>query len=409
MVLRSGRNKPDLADLRIDPSLRIGTKERRTVIWIMGVIILIIAIAALAVVLRDSTPEVKTGIVQQHQPGQGLTVLNASGYVEPRRRATVAAKITGQVVEMLVEEGMKVEEGQVLARLDDREARARLDSSKAELEVALSRIHELEVNLEDAERDLSRTSGLFSQGVASQENLDKANAAVDRYRAQLSYAREEVQAARARVVMATRDLENCTIHSPFAGIVVSKDAQIGEIVSPVSAGGGFTRTGIATIVDMNSLEIEVDVNESYIANVKVGQKVVATLDAYPEWKIPATVRTLIPTADRQKATVKVRIAFDQLDPRILPDMGVKVAFMTEETPSQGTTQAVVVPKGAVRETEGKPLVFVLNGDSVERRAVKLGKIAGDSVEILAGLTEGEQLVVDGPSDLRDGQRVKVKR
>jgi len=405
----SKKNKPGLADLKIDPELKTYKKKKTPTLWIIAGVVLIIVILVLGVILMDSPVEVETAVVRKYQSGQGLTVLNASGYVEPRQKATIAAKVTGQVVEMFAEEGMKVEVGQILARLDDRLPRARLDSSKADLEVTLARTHELEVNLKDAERDFSRTSNLFSQEVTSQENMDKAKAAVDRYKAQLLRLREEIQAAKTRVKVAKRDLENCTIRAPFTGIVVSKDAQVGEMVSPVSAGGGYTRTGIATIVDMDSLEIEVDVNESYIANVTVGQKVIATLDAYQEWKIPAKVRTLIPTADRQKATVKVRIAFDKLDPRILPDMGVKVAFMTEGTDSQSSAPISVVPKAAIRESDGKSIVFVLNKDSVERRAVKPGKVVGSTVEILAGLTDGEQVVVSGLLDHKDGQKVVVKK
>jgi len=401
--------KADLADLRIDPSLKTYSKSRKHTLGIITTFILIIPITALAFIIMNRSVEVATMVVKKHQSRQGLTILNASGYVEPRRRATIAAKITGQVVGMLVDEGMAVEEGQVLARLDNAEANARLELSKAEFEVALAKVPEFEVNLRDAERDLSRISNLFSQDVASQQDLDKAEAAVDRDNAQLARAREEVQAANARVVVEKQDLESCIIRSPFAGIVVSKDAQVGEMVSPVSAGSGYTRTGIATIVDMSSLEIEVDVNESYIANVRVGQKVIATLDAYPQWKIPASVRTLIPTADRQKATIKVRIAFDELDPRILPDMGVKVAFMSKKTPPQDTTSVTVVPKVAVRKIDENPIVFVVKNDVVERRVVKTGRTLGKTIEILAGLDEGEQVVIEHLTDLNDGQVVVTKK
>jgi RND family efflux transporter MFP subunit len=204
-------------------------------------------------------------------------------------------------------------------------------------------------------------------------------------------------------------LDNTIIRAPFAGIVVSKDAQRGEMVSPISAGGGFTRTGIATIVDMNSLEIEVDVNESYIARVKPEQAVTAALDAYPDWQIPAKVRTVIPTADRQKATVKVRVAFDRLDPRILPDMGVKVTFLGEE-PRTGATgpTGVLVPRPAVREEGGSPVVFVVRDGRVERRAVRLGQARGNDQEVVAGLSDGEQVVVKGLEGLRDGQRVRIQ-
>jgi RND family efflux transporter MFP subunit len=409
MVSNSEKRKPSLASLKIDPELRRGEGNKNLIVWVVGTVVAVIVISALAVILKERTVEVKTTVVRQQQAGQGLTVLNASGYVTPRRRATVAAKITGQVVKMLAEEGMEVEKGQVLAQLDDAEAKARFNASKADLKVARAQVPELELSLTDAERDLSRISNLFSKKIASQEDLDKAKITVERFRAQLSRLREQVLASQARLKVSKQVLEDFTIRSPFAGIIVSKDAQIGEMVSPVSAGGGYTRTGIATIVDMDSLEIEVDVNESYIANVAVGQNVIATLDAYPEWTIPSTVRTIIPTADRQKATVKVRIAFDKLDQRILPDMGVKVAFMSKSKPSQASASVSVVLKAAIRDVDGKSIAFVCNGYIVERRSIKTGRAVGNTVEVLAGLTGGEHVVVEGPDDLKDGQKVVIKK
>jgi RND family efflux transporter MFP subunit len=200
------------------------------------------------------------------------------------------------------------------------------------------------------------------------------------------------------------------IRAPFDGIIVSKDAQVGEMVSPISAGGGFTRTGIATIVDMNSNEIEVDVNESYIARVQPGQEVTAILDAYPDWQIPSVVHMIIPTADRQKATVKVRIQFKKLDPKILPDMGVKVTFMGDE-PKKGIAAdpPIAIPQNAVRDDGGQKVVFLVKDDHVERRAVKLGASRGSETEILAGLAAGDTVVVSGPADLHDGETIAVKK
>jgi len=196
------------------------------------------------------------------------------------------------------------------------------------------------------------------------------------------------------------------IRAPFAGIAVSKDAQPGEMVSPVSAGGGFTRTGISTIVDMESLEIEVDVNESYIARVSPGQPADAVLDAYPEWRIPATVRTIIPTADRQKATVKVRLTFDRLDPKILPDMGIKVAFLELAEHERGARPQAqsLIPASAVRREGSQPVVFIVDGDVVERRAVTLGRELGTEVEVIAGVAPGERLAVQNLDALPDGVR-----
>jgi len=329
--------------------------------------------------------------------------------VTPRQRATIAAKITARVNEIFVDEGMRVEPGQILAKLDDSDARARLASAVAERDATAATLGDLRVNLDNAERELKRVEELWDRKLVAEQNRDQAKMAVDSLRARIAVAREQVTASEARVKVAQQDLDNCIVRAPFGGIVVSKDAQRGEMVSPVSAGGGFTRTGIATVVDMNSLEIEVDVNESYIARVKPGQPVTAVLDAYPDWQVPAKVRTVIPTADRQKATVKVRAAFDRLDPRILPDMGVKVTFLGEERSVPAGAARTLVPKTAVIEEGGTAAVFVHREGRVERRAVRLGEVRGNEREVLAGLSDGEQIVTTGIKDLRDGQAVRVKR
>jgi RND family efflux transporter MFP subunit len=257
---------------------------------------------------------------------------------------------------------------------------------------------------------LRRTRELHDDGVASIQDLDSATAAVDALRAKLTVARTSLGAAEARLAVSAQDLENYTVRAPFAGVAVSKDAQPGEMVSPVSAGGGFTRTGISTIVDMESLEIEVDVNESHIAKVRPGQPADAVLDAYPDWHIPATVRTVIPTADRQKATVKVRLTFDQLDPRILPDMGVKVAFreIAEETDESPTVAQSLIPQGALHSDGSQTVVFVVEDEILDRRAVSVGREVGDDVEIMAGVIPGDRVIVSPLDGLTDGQRVKVK-
>jgi RND family efflux transporter MFP subunit len=336
-------------------------------------------------------------------------VLNASGYVTPRRRATIAAKITGRVNEILAEEGMRVEAGQVLARLDDSDARARLRAAEAERGAVAAALAEHRVNLANAERDRRRWEELWKDGAVSEQGVDQARTAAEGLKARIALAEEQVRAAEARIRVAEQDLENTIIRAPFAGLVVSKDAQRGEMVSPISAGGGFTRTGIATIVDMASLEIEVDVNESSLARVRPGQPVQAALDAYPDWKIPGRVRTLIPTADRQKATVKVRVAFDRLDPRILPDMGVKVTFLGPEPPAAEAAAArAIVPRTAVREEASGAVAFVVRDGRVERRALKLGQVRGSDQEVTGGLAEGEEVVVKGHEALTDGQRVQTK-
>ena len=285
------------------------------------------AILGLAVIVtgavfafRNQTPVVEVATAQKAGAGRP-TLLNASGYVTPRRRATVAAKITGRVTGVFFDEGMHVPQGFVLARLDDSDVRRALDSAVADRNATEAQNADFQVQLKNAEIELHRAQELQAAGVQSQETLDNARTTADSLRAKIALTKQQVAASDARIQEARQAVDNCVIRAPFDGIIVSKDAQVGEMVSPISAGGGFTRTGIATIVDMNSNEIEVDVNEAYIARVEPGQPVTAVLDAYPDWQIPSKVRTVIPTADRQKATVKVRISFLKLDPRILAGYG----------------------------------------------------------------------------------------
>jgi HlyD family secretion protein len=376
--------------------------------WIAAAVGACFLVFALGFVLIGKKPTVQLATAHSTSGDTRVALLNASGYVTPRRRATVAAKITGRVVKMYAEEGMHVQEGQVLAVLDESDARSRLISAQADRDATSAALADLKVNLANAERELRRTEELEQAGVASPQALDLARTTADSYRARIKSTDEQVRAAEARIKVAQQDLDNCTVRAPFSGIVVSKDAQVGEMVSPVSAGGGFTRTGIATIVDMNSNEVEVDVNESYIARVEPGQPVTSVLDAYPDWKIPSHVRTVIPTADRQKATVKVRISFDKLDPRILPDMGVKVAFLGEQTGAAQAATRVLVPHDAVRQENGQSVVFLYRDGKVERRAVRVAGAQGNDVEVIAGVADGDRLVV-GAEPLKDGQRVDVKQ
>ena len=400
----------DLGALRIDDRLRNSPRRGRRLRPALLAILALVALVVTVFALRGRIPAVTVAAAKPAGEGGVATLLNASGYVTPRRRATVAAKITARVLDVLVDEGVSVTEGQVLARLDDADARRRLAAARTARDATAALIANLDVNLASARRELDRQKTLEEAGFAAVQARDAAQTAFDSLRAQIDAAREEVKAADAQIAVAQQDVDNCTVRAPFAGVVVSKDAQIGEMVSPISAGGGFTRTGIATIVDMASLEIEVDVNESYIARVRPGQKVDAVLDAYPDWRIPSKVRTVIPTADRQKATVKVRIAFDKLDPRILPDMGVKVAFLADEAAPGAPSAAprALVPAGAVRESGGTKFVFAVKDGRIVRRAVSVGETRGPDMEIMAGVSPGEAVVVGGPDGLRDGQRVKVK-
>lgn len=396
--------KPPLDDLRIDrgTEARPGSGLRLAGI-LAGVLVLVGAIFWWS--SRSRAVEVRTVAAREVGGGGDRTVLNASGYVTARREATVSSKVTGKVVEVLIEEGMAVKEGQVLARLDDTNVRASLRVAQAQYDSAKTAVEETKAQLKQANLEYQRTIELARQRIASQSDLDRAEADAKTLEARLARQDLDVTVAEREVEMWQRQMDDMVIRAPFSGIVTTKDSQPGEMISPVSAGGGFTRTGIGTVVDMSSLEIEIDVNESYINRVESGQAVEATLDAYPDWKIPCKVIAIIPTADRQKSTVKVRVAFDKLDPRILPDMSVKVAF--RETAGNGAAERQVkIPRSALRSQDGHDVVFVVGNGRAERRAVKVASAEGEEVELNSGVSPGESVVVEAPPELLDGARVK---
>ncbi len=360
-------------------------------------------------------PTVRTVAVRQTVAGDlQPTVLNASGYVTARLQSTVSSKVTGRILDVLVEEGMEVREGQVLARLDDTTERSRLALSEAQLQAQRGALAEMAVRHEEAVLDLRRHEQLLEAGIVGQAEFDTARAEADSLRARIANQREQIVVAERQIDLQRTAIDDMVIRAPFSGVAISKDAQPGEMISPVSAGGGFTRTGICTLVDMSSLEIEVDVNESYIGRVEPEQRVVANLDAYPEWDIPGSVITTIPAADRQRATVLVRIAFDELgDPRILPDMGVNVAFL-EAAATVAVAVAVDdaearprlwIPSDAVRDEGETSAIFLLRGDTAERRAVTLGLEDGGEIEVLSGVTLSDRVIAAPPPELGDGDRV----
>ena len=403
--------KSDLDALRIqrEPERR---GRGRWIVW-TG---LIIVLAALGIggwrwITRERPIEVQATTVTMRPVGAQAAVLNASGYVTARRRATVSSKITGKVVEVNVEEGRRVAEGQVLARLDDSSSRAALALAEAQAEAARRALRENEVRLAQAQLNQRRTAQLLQERIASQSQLDDAKAESDSIEARVAALQEQIRVAERQIEVQEAELANYVIRAPFSGIAISKDAQAGEMVSPVTAGGGFTRTGICTIVDMNSLEIEVDVNESYISRVNPGQDADAVLDAYPDWHVPARVITLVPTADRQKATVLVRLAFKKLDPRILPDMAIKVTFLREgddTTATDGRQPVSLVPRPAIKTVGADNFAFVVRGDAVERRAIRVGGTDGDRIEVLAGLQPGDRVVLSPPPDLADRSKVIIR-
>jgi RND family efflux transporter MFP subunit len=406
-----------LDSLRIErsPEPARNSREGSLYKWFIAAILILAAVAAGYALLRDSAIEVEmvTATAAASNGGSaGGSVLNASGYVVARRQATVSAKVTGKVEEVLIEEGMEVKQGQLLARLDETTLRPQYSLAERQLDAANKNLQEIEVRLAEAERNLRRNQQLRADKLVSEQALDAAEAEFGALQARLEALRSEVKVAQGSVRVRAQDLEDLQVRAPFDGVVVSKDAQPGEMVSPISAGGGFTRTGIATIVDMDSREIEVDVNEAFINRVKAGQRTEAVLDAYQDWTIPSHVINIVPTADRQKATVRVRIGFDQLDPRILPDMGVKVSFLDDRAGQPVTAAArpaVRVPAEAIVKEGDTSFVWRVNDDSVERVAVRTGGERNGQIEVLSGINAGDVLVSKPVDGLVEGAPVKKKQ
>lgn len=360
---------------------------------------------------------VETVLAQAESPSAaGDSVLDATGYVVARRQATVSSKVTAKVIDVLVEEGMVVERGQLLAVLDDSIPQARLRLAESQLDAAKAALAELQVNLRQAQLDLGRTENLAERNLASQADLDRDSLSVEGLMARLSRTARDIAVSERSLALQRQELTDMEIRAPFDGVVIAKAAQPGEMISPVSAGGGFTRTGICTIVDMDSLEVEVDVNEAYINRVYPDQPVTVALNAYPDDDIPASVIATIPAADRNKATVRVRIRFLERDPRVLPDMGVRVSFLeqAEDTgESVGQAQApsgVLVPASAVSGADGARFVWVVENQTAERRDVVVGDSVGSRVRISNGLAGGERVVAKLDTEqgaLADGVRVTV--
>ena len=389
-------NKALLHQLRIDrsePPANTGVSRRY---WIIGAALLLAIIGAGAwwVLAGPRGVPVHTALARA-MPGGGTggSVLDATGYVTARREATVSAQITGTLTQVLIEEGDHVKEGQVLGTLDDTAQRAALAQAQAQLHTAQSLLAQYQAQLAQSVRDANRAEDMVKRNLVSAQAMEQARTQVDGQSAQVEGQRKQIDLATANLRSAQVQLDYCTVRAPFTGVVIAKAAQVGEIISPFSAGGGFTRTGIGTIVDMDSLEIEVDVNEAYINRVQPGQPVESVLNAYPDWQIPSHVIAIIPTADRSKATVKVRIGLDLKDPRIVPDMGVRVSFLEEKKDrSAGCCAGAAWGARAARAPSARKTVTTSSTcctrSEAERRTVALAATGGDSRQVLSGVSIG---------------------
>ena len=404
-----------LRDLRIDrrPGVQRPKSLRK---WaVLGAVLVLILVA---IMWRVSRPVVvDTAVARSAAEAGPATLLDASGFVTARRIATVSSKVTGRVAEVLIEEGMKVEEGQLLARLDPIDATAQLALSGAQVASSESQLAEARTLLVLAETTLKRQQELGARQLTSLAALDQAKADRDARGARLTSLQKAVEVARDQRALAAIGLGNTEIRAPFAGVIVAKAAQPGEMISPLSAGGGFTRTGVGTLVDMDSLEVNVDVNEAYIGRVQPKMPIEAVLNAYPDWKIPGTVIAIVPTADRTKATVKVRIALDDKDSRVVPDMGVRVSFLAPVDENAPPPTGAFVPESAIvqpaaadeGEDAARPAVFVLEEGRARRIEVSLGAESDAERLVTAGLRGGETVIINPPSGLADDANVVAKK
>ena len=402
---------PSLEGLRIPRDEQPRPSLARRFLWPSIATVCVVGVLALLAVnfWPASTTEVRVETVRLSSSGGIASVLDASGYVTARRSATVSSQRTGRIRRVLVEEGMAVEEGQVVAELDDAAELAQLRLAEAQLAAARSAQGETRAELHEAELAFGRMSELNAWGLASDAELDSARAARDRLSARLESNQAAVTVAE-RVQAVQRQAHSETvIRAPFAGVVIDKNAQPGEMVSPVSAGGGFTRTGICTLVDMESLEIEVDVNEAYLQRVRAGGAVIARLDAYPTWRIPAEVIAIVPAANREKATVRVRVGILERDARILPDMGAKVSFIESGRDAPDVLAAparLSIASSALQGEYDDHWVYVAEEGRAVRRNVVTGERDGPRVLVLSGLSPGEKVVVDPPAGLSDGAEIQ---
>tara|TARA_Y100000768_G_scaffold253906_1_gene192920 strand:+ start:311 stop:1456 length:1146 start_codon:yes stop_codon:yes gene_type:complete len=374
-----------LNNLKIDRSRSpSGDKSSLNKLYLLGIAVILVIFFSWLFLSEEELKEVTTFTVKslEMSDSSATSILDASGYVVARRRATVSSKMTGKVMKVFIEEGMYVEEGQLLAQLDDSTMVADLNYSESQLN--------------EAKRIYDRTLELTKEDLASQASLDAAKASLE--------GLEALNAVRKQIV------QDMKILAPFSGVVVYKAAQPGEMISPVSAGGGFTNTGICTIVDMDSLEVEVDVNESFINRVKPGQPVITNLNAYPKWDIPSEVIAIIPTADRNKATVKVRIALLEKDERVLPDMGSRVSFLKKLGNSRSTASidGVMIPLASVSEAGGESLVQVIDGTKIKLMSVEVAEETSNYARVTEGLSSGMKVVARFDSELSNNQKVIIK-
>lgn len=408
----------DLSGLAIDRDTP-PPSSRRLPRWLLLVVVTVILAALAIVVIGLLGPrEVEVSVARAEalggEPGATASeVLTASGYVVARQRASVSTEVAGRLEALYVSEGSRVRQGQVLGVLRNEDQKAAVASAEAALRSAQAARLEAEASARELALQLGRSRELLSRGLVSQAQFDEVEAREEVARARVSSAAAEVENARSRLRAARIEVEKTFIRAPFAGAVLRKEAEVGEIVSPIPSSGGLTRGAIVTMANLATLEVEVDVNEGYVGRAREGMRAEIALDAYPSERYPGRVRQIVPTADRQKATVQVKVAFDSLDARVLPEMGAKVAFLADPDPAPAAgaavaTGAVVVPSAAVREREGRAVVFVVEDGRAAARSVSPRPMGAERAILAGGVAAGEMVVIDAPEHLADGSPVRVR-
>jgi RND family efflux transporter MFP subunit len=414
-VTRTG--SADLSGLAIDRDTPPPARRapRGLLLALAGVILAALAIVG-TVLLRPRAAEVSVARAEAvgGAPGASATeVLTASGYVVARQRASVSTEVAGRLEALYVSEGSRVRKGEVLGILRNEDQKAAVASAQAALRSAEAAGVEAKASARELGLQLRRSRELLGRGLVSQAEFDEVEAREAVAGARVQSATAEVENARSRLHAARIEYDKTFIRAPFAGAVLRKEAEVGEIVSPIPSSGGLTRGAIVTMANLTTLEVEVDVNEGYVGRAREGMRAEIALDAYPAIRYPGRVRQIVPTADRQKATVQVKVAFDSLDTRVLPEMGAKVTFLADPDPAPtgGTpvaTGAVTVPTAAVREREGRAVVFVVEEGRAVARSVSPRPMGTDRVVLTGGVAPGEMVVVEGPENLADRMPVRVR-
>ena len=401
----------NLESLRLDrgdSELRyLRSRRRRTLI--IFTLIFIVAALSLWWFFTGSPwgPKVQVAPVIKIYPSQAVTLLNASGYVVAQRKASVSSKSTGRLSYVGVEEGSRVKKGEIIARLENEDLAAVRDRASANLSAARATFGQVEAELTDAQLNYQRQKQLLAQNLISRQDYDGAEARYHKAVAGLANARANIRSAAATLNETQTAVEYSLIRAPFDGVVLTKNAEVGEVVAPFGAAVN-ARAAVATMADMGSLMVEADVAESNINLVKLGQPCEILLDALPGVRFPGKVHMIVPTADRSKATIMVKVAFDSLDHRILPEMSAKAAFLSRSLGRNEEQPRLVVNPKALFKKDGKLLAFVLKDQKIQAVPVEVGPPLGDLVEVLGGLQEGDKVVLQPPANLRNGDRVQVK-